>query len=347
MSTEDPSDNRAPLLAPEPDPKRVPERARSAESSTLELTLPADDEHAAMSSSRESIAVSVRAPGMRLTMPGRPWVPGESLPGWRGWLARLDRAWALPVVVTALIALLTVFWPDPFRRIVVFLADGVLVTVGITLASFVCILVLGLLAGLGRVAKSTVVRGLSTTYVEVVRGIPVLVQLLFIYYALPVALQGVGRFLRDNVSSFGGVSDWLARLTIDPFLGAVLGLTICYGAYVGEIYRAGIEAIPRGQMEAARSLGMTYFQAMRHVILPQAVRLILPALGNELIALLKDSSLVSVVAVADMTRRGREFMSKDFNPLETWFMVGLLYLVLTLFGSRLVGFVERKGAHGR
>jgi polar amino acid transport system permease protein len=123
---------------------------------------------------------------------------------------------------------------------------------------------------------------------------------------------------------------------------AVIGLTTCYGAYMTEIYRAGIQSIPRGQYEAARSQGMTYFQAMRYVILPQAVRVILPPVGNEFISLLKDSSLVSVVAVADMTRRGREFMSKNFDPIETWLMIGLLYLVLTLLSARVVAWLEKR-----
>ena len=109
-----------------------------------------------------------------------------------------------------------------------------------------------------------------------------------------------------------------------------------------EIYRAGIRSIPKGQMEAARSLGMTYVQSMRHVILPQAIRVVLPPVGNEFIALLKDSSLVSVVAVADLTRRGREFMSTHFNPIEVWTMVALLYLVMTLFSGRLVSWIEKK-----
>jgi len=130
-------------------------------------------------------------------------------------------------------------------------------------------------------------------------------------------------------------------------LGAVFGFTICYGAYVGEIYRAGIQSISRGQMEAARSLGMSHVQAMRYVILPQAIRVILPPLGNEFVALLKDSSLVSVVAVTDMTRRGREFMSRTFIPLETWTMVALLYLLLTVFSARIVSYVERRTSYAR
>ena len=122
---------------------------------------------------------------------------------------------------------------------------------------------------------------------------------------------------------------------------AILGLTFCYAAYMSEVYRAGIESIPKGQMEAARSLGMNYFQAMWYVILPQAVRVILPPVGNEFITLLKDSSLVSVVAVADLTRRGREFMAANFIPVQTWLMVALLYLILTLIAARVVSWLEK------
>jgi polar amino acid transport system permease protein len=236
---------------------------------------------------------------------------------------------------------------DPFGRIIVFLADGARVTVAITVVSYLCILIVGLLAGLGRIARNPLIRGVASIYVEVVRGIPLLVQLLFIYYASPVIVQDLGRSLLSHGLALGGLSAGLADFRIDPFAGAVFGLTLCYGAYVGEIYRAGIESVPRGQMEAARSLGMSHLQAMRYVILPQAIRVVLPPLGNEFVALLKDSSLVSVVAVADMTRRGREFMSRAFIPLETWTMVALLYLLLTVFSSRIVSYLERRTAYTR
>jgi polar amino acid transport system permease protein len=111
---------------------------------------------------------------------------------------------------------------------------------------------------------------------------------------------------------------------------------------MSEVYRAGIQSISKGQMEAARSLGMTYVQAMRYVILPQAVRVILPPVGNEFVTLLKDTSLVSVVAVPDLTRRGREFMASTFLSTETWLMIALIYLVFTLFAARLVSWLERR-----
>jgi polar amino acid transport system permease protein len=264
-----------------------------------------------------------------------------------GRLAGWDRWWLLFVAVAVLVVTLATLRPDPYRRVVVYLADGVAITVRITIVSYFCILVVGLIAGLGRLSSNPLTRGIASVYVEVVRGIPLLVQLLFIYYASPVLAQGLGAYLLRHGLTLGGLSDSLASFTLNASAGAVFGLTVCYGAYVGEIYRAGIQSIPRGQMEAARSLGMSHFQAMRHVILPQAIRVILPPLGNEFVALLKDSSLVSVVAVTDMTRRGREFMSKDFTPLETWTMVALLYLLLTVFSARIVSYIERKTSYAR
>jgi len=117
---------------------------------------------------------------------------------------------------------------------------------------------------------------------------------------------------------------------------------ICYGAYEGEIFRAGIQSIHKGQMEAARSLGMTKSQAMIHVILPQAIRVILPPIGNEFVALLKDSSLVSILAVADLLRRGREFASATFMYFETYTVIAVVYLILTLFFSKLISVMEER-----
>jgi polar amino acid transport system permease protein len=259
--------------------------------------------------------------------------------GLRSRLAHIDRAWLLVIAAVVITAWLIQSRPDPYRRAFVFLEDGIRVTISITAISFVFILVVGLVGGLGRISKNPLISGIASVYVEVVRGIPLLVQLLFIYYASPIVLRDLGRHLAPIWPS---LSARLVAIKLNPFAAAVLGLTACYGAYMSEIFRAGIESIAKGQMEAARSLGMGYFQAMRYVILPQAIRLILPPVGNEFVSLLKDSSLVSVVAVADMTRRGREFMASTFLALETWLLVALLYLVMTLFFARVVAYVERK-----
>ncbi len=244
-----------------------------------------------------------------------------------------DRWWIMVVAVVGLILLLVFAQPKPYKDIVIFVREGIWTTVYLTLVSFVLVMVFGLLVALARLSKSTVVRGISTVYVEVIRGIPMLVQLIFWYFAFPSVMQQLGHLF--NIQS---MIDYRANAVAM----AILGLTVGYSAYMSEVYRAGIQSISKGQMEAARSLGMTYFQAMRHVIIPQAIRVILPPVGNEFITLLKDSSLVSVVSVADMTRRGREFMAAHFIPIQTWVMIALLYLVMTLLAARLVTYLERK-----
>jgi polar amino acid transport system permease protein len=206
--------------------------------------------------------------------------------------------------------------PDPFRRILLFLPDGILRTFQVTIFSILLAIVIGLFAGLGRISRVTIVNRIATVYVEVIRGIPLLVQIFYIYYAL-------GRIVK-----------------IPDITSAVIAMSVCYGAYMGEIFRAGIQAIPKGQMEAALALGFSRGKAMRHIILPQTFKIILPPIGNEFIALLKDSSLVSILAVSDLLRRGREFASRTFLYFETLTVVALVYLILTLFFSWLVGLME-------
>jgi len=211
---------------------------------------------------------------------------------------------------------LVIYSPDPYSQILLFLPDGILKTFQVTVFSILLALVIGLFAGLGRVSRIKAINRIATVYVEVIRGIPLLVQIFYIYYAL-------GRIVR-----------------IPDIASAVIAMAVCYGAYLGEIIRAGIQAIPKGQMEAALSLGFSRRKAMRYIILPQTIKIILPPVGNEFIALLKDSSLVSILAVSDLLRRGREFASRTFEYFETFTVVALVYLILTLFFSLLVGIME-------
>lgn len=261
-----------------------------------------------------------------------------------GRLAAVDRWWLLVLAVIGLIILLIKASPHPYAEIFNFLTDGIVTTLQITLTSFIFILIVGMFGGLGRLSRSWLIKGIASLYVEIIRGIPLLVQLLFIWFALPQIFEKIGNLLMPHWPNAG---QWFIDLKLQPFTAAVLGITICYGAYMSEIFRAGIQSIHHGQMEAARSLGMTYVQAMRYVILPQAVRVILPPVGNEFVTLLKDSSLVSVLAVADLTRRGREYMSRTFLSLETWTMVALIYLVLTLTFTRLTSALERRMSLGQ
>ena len=252
---------------------------------------------------------------------------------------RFDRWWLLFFAVLALIALLVYGVQPPFGDIFEFLKDGIVVTLQLTIVSFFFILIVGMLGGLGRVSGNRIIRGVSSLYVEVVRGIPVLVWLLWIWFALPQLRDSLGNWV---IGFAPGVGQVILDARIPAFTAAVVGFTVAYGAYMTEIFRAGIQSIPKGQMEAARSLGMRYIQAMRYIILPQAVRVILPPMGNEFVTLLKDSSLVSVLAVSDLTRRGREYVARSFLSFDTFTLVALIYLVMTLFFTRLTTSAERR-----
>ena len=185
------------------------------------------------------------------------------------------------------------------------IAVGLWVTVEISFISLIFAIVLGLVFGLMRVAKNQTARDLSLTYVELIRGTPLLVQIFIVYFFIGTVLD------------------------FDRFTAGVVALSVFTGAYVAEIVRAGIQAIPTGQMEAARSLGMNYPQAMRYIILPQALKRTLPPLAGQFINLIKDSSLVSVISITDLTKAGREVVSGSFAPFEVWFTVAALYLVVT------------------
>jgi polar amino acid transport system permease protein len=218
----------------------------------------------------------------------------------------------------AVLVILPIVKPDPYWEIMKFLPDGVLRTFQVTLISIVLALFIGLITGLGRISRNTIINRIATIYVEVIRGIPLLVQLFYIYFAL-------GSFLQ-----------------LSGIVSAIIAMSICYGAYMGEIFRAGIQSIPKGQMEASLALGMGRGQALRRVIIPQTMRTILPPIGNEFIAMLKDSSLVSILAVSDLLRRGREYASTSFLYFESYTVVALVYLIMTLFFSRLVGIMENR-----
>jgi polar amino acid transport system permease protein len=247
--------------------------------------------------------------------------------------SKLDPWWWLVVAVIVLLILMMVLSPTPYWNIFRFVGDGIWITIQLTIYAFILTLIIGMVGGIGRIAGNPVIKFISTIYVEIVRGIPLLVQLIWWYFAAPVIIKSIGEWL-----------NWapLENFRANAMIFAVVGLAVCYGAYMAEIFRAGIQSIPKGQMEAARSLGMSYFQAMKHIIIPQAFRVVLPPVGNEFIMLIKDTSLVSAVAMADLTRRGREYMSAHFNPIQTWTMIALLYLVLTLLSARLIAWLESR-----
>lgn len=228
-----------------------------------------------------------------------------------------------------------------FRRVLA----GILVTLSITGLSYSFAIVLGLLAGLGRVSKNVVVFNLATLYVQVVRGIPMLVQIFywaFVIFPLFIGfLNLLGVWLAPMLGTENGLTE-IKTSDINLFWVVVIALAFAYGGYEAETFRAGIESIGKGQMEAARSLGMTNAQAMRYVILPQAIRRVLPPLGNDLISMLKDSSLASVLGVRDITQEARLYAATTFRYVEAYNSLAFIYLSLTLSLSLLTRWIETR-----
>ena len=221
------------------------------------------------------------------------------------------------------------------------------VTLVVTLVSYSISLLLGLVAGLGRVSSSVVAKNISTLYVEVMRGIPMLVLIFFIALVLVPGIVDlliiIGEWLLGiGLTKIGQLLSELSTRSVSMGVRAVIALSITYGAYSAEIFRAGIQSVHPGQMEAARSQGMSHRQAMRNVILPQAIRNVLPAIGNDFISMLKDSSLVSVLAVRDITQIARLYSGHSFRYPESYTTLSIMYLSMTILLSLVVKVIERR-----
>lgn len=292
--------------------------------------------------------------------PGRPSAASELRrrePGLIPWSAHLKRLpwWALFLLLLGVALVYAILSRPNYTDAFLFIVPGLRVTILVTIIAFLISLVIGLIVGLGRISTNPIAYNIATFYVEVVRGIPMIVIIIYVAYVLVplfvAMMNGIGAFILSTplLAFMAGLGRSLAAINvvnIDPMVRAIAGLAFGYGAYEAEIFRAGIQSIEKGQMEAARSLGMSYVQAMRFVILPQAFRVILPPLGNDLIAMLKDSSLISVLAVRDLTQLGKLNRSRTFRTFETWNTVTYLYLSMTLLGSLGVKWLERKMKSG-
>jgi polar amino acid transport system permease protein len=200
------------------------------------------------------------------------------------------------------------------------LAMGLWVTIWISFVSGFVGLIIGLIAGLCRLSPNPALRGLAVLYIELIRGTPLLVQIFIFYFFIGTVLN------------------------LDRIVAGIGALALFVGAYTAEIIRAGIQSIARGQTEAARSLGMSATETMIHIVLPQAFKRVLPPLAGQFISLIKDSSLVSVIAITDLTKSGREIITASFATFEIWFTVALLYLAVTSVLSQLLFWLERRFA---
>ncbi|MTI85006.1 MAG: amino acid ABC transporter permease [Firmicutes bacterium] len=213
---------------------------------------------------------------------------------------------------------------------------GAGMTILITLLSISIGCVLGLAAGLSRLSKSRILSFFATCYIDFFRGTPLLVQLVIIYFGIPDILKDVQSYLVAAL----GISPFFKNIPV--FAAVLIALSLNSGAYIGEIFRAGVQSINKGQMEAARSLGMTSRQAMRFIILPQAFKRMIPPLGNEFIALLKDTALVSIIGFEELFRRGQLIVGATYEAFAIYLAVAFIYLAMTLTFSRFVDYLERR-----
>lgn len=202
------------------------------------------------------------------------------------------------------------------------LLAGAGVTIEITAIAVGLGFIFGLITSVCRLSGVKILQVIAVCYVNIIRGTPMLVQIFLIYFALPMVIGE----------------------RINPFVAAVAACSINSGAYVSEIFRAGIQSVDKGQMEAGRSLGLSWMQTMRHVIMPQAFKHVIPPLGNEFISMTKETSLVSVIGFEELTRRGQLIIAKTYGSFEIWLTVAAIYLVMTLTIARLVSYLERRFA---
>ena len=250
--------------------------------------------------------------------------------------------WLLALVLLIALTFSLVLSGGNFSDAFFFIKEGLIVTIITTLAAFSIALLIGLVTSLGRISSNVIARNIATFYVELIRGIPILVLIFFIaLVGVPALVVALGK-LADSMGALGEPLRVLQNDSIPMQSRAIIALSITFGAYLSETFRAGIQSVPKGQMEAARSQGMSHGQAMRHIILPQAFRNILPAIGNEFISLLKDSSLVSVLAVRDITQLARLYSGRTFQFRESYLTLSVLYLSMTLILSSLVKYIEKR-----
>ncbi len=199
-------------------------------------------------------------------------------------------------------------------------AQGLLVTFEVSVAAEVVGIAFGLTGGLARLSRVGLVRSIAIAYIDFFRGVPLLVTLVWIYYGIAL----------------------LFGINISAFVAGISGLGITLGAYLAEVFRAGVQAIPKGQAEAAHTLGLTRRQIMQYVVLPQAFRIVLPPLANSFIGMLKDSSLVAILAVTDLMRVGMIVAADTFRAFESYTFVAMVYYVLTIVTARIVTRVEKR-----
>lgn len=255
--------------------------------------------------------------------------------------------WLVALALIALALAGVIVANDLYRQVFSIVLKGLWVTIFVTLVAFLLATLLGLAIALMALSESKLLRQIARFYTEVIRGVPVLVLLFYIAFVGAPALVAVINVAISPLVSAGVMEPMLVR-DLSLMWRAIIALMIGYSAFIAEVFRAGIQSVDKGQVEAAKALGLSRVQRFRLVVFPQAIRVILPPLGNDFVAMVKDSSLVSVLGVADITQMGKVYASGSFRFFETYSIVAYVYLILTIGLSLALRALERRlrrGAH--
>lgn len=260
--------------------------------------------------------------------------------------AKGDYPWWLVALAGIALALAGVIVAnDLYRQVFGVVLKGLWVTIFVTLVAFLLATVLGLGVALMALSESKVLRQVARFYTEVIRGVPILVLLFYIAFVGAPALVAIINFIVGPLVSAGFMEPVQVR-DLSLMWRAIIALMIGYSAFIAEVFRAGIQSVDKGQVEAAKALGLSRFQRFRLVVFPQAIRVILPPLGNDFVAMVKDSSLVSVLGVADITQMGKVYASGSFRFFETYSIVAYVYLFLTIGLSLALRALEKRLRRG-
>lgn len=249
--------------------------------------------------------------------------------------------WLLAAGAIALFLAVQIVLNDLYSQIFTIVSKGVWITIFVTLVGFTLATGLGLLLAVMGLSKSLVLRQIARFYVEIIRGIPILVLLFYIAFVGAPGFVAAWNALAGPLIEAGLIDEMKVR-DVSLLWRAIIALTIGYSAFISEVFRAGILSVDEGQIEAAKALGLTPLQRFRFIVLPQAIRTILPPLGNDFIAMIKDSSLVSVLGVADLTQMGKVYASGSFRFFETYSIVAYVYLLLTVGLSLALRALEKR-----
>lgn len=249
--------------------------------------------------------------------------------------------WLVALVAIGLVIAVVIAANEIYAQVFGVILKGLWVTVFVTVVGFVLATLLGLGVALLGLSDRVVLRQAARFYTEVIRGVPILVLLFYVAFVGAPAFVGLANLVLSPLISAGLVEPMMVR-DVSLMWRAIIALTIGYSAFIGEVFRAGIQSVDKGQVEAAKALGLSRFQRFRLVVLPQAIRVILPPLGNDFVAMVKDSSLVSVLGVADITQMAKVYASGSFRFFETYSIVAYVYLILTIGLSLGLRGLERR-----